>query len=272
MEATMELADWVPEGIDLSRPSVARAYDYTLGGGHNLAIDREFADRLMAAVPDMRITARANRAFLHRAVRFLVQAGVRQFLDIGSGIPTVGNVHEIAQEAAPDARVVYVDIDPVAVAHSQRILAGNSAATAIQADLRHPEIILGHPQVRALLDFDQPIGLMLVAILHAVPDSDDPVGVVAQLRDVLRSGSYLAVSHATADRRPDDMGEVTRMFRQTTTPTTTRTRAEILRFFDGFDLVEPGLVWSPQWRPDSPEDVGEHPERMMMYVGVGRKP
>jgi S-adenosyl methyltransferase len=268
----MERPDWVPEGIDLSKPSVARAYDYTLGGAHNFAVDREFADRLMAAVPDMRLTARANRAFLHRAVRFLVQAGVRQFLDIGSGIPTVGNVHEIAQEAVASARVVYVDIDPVAVAHSRQILAGNSAATAIQADLRDPELILGHPQVQALLDFDQPIGLMLVAILHAVPDSDAPYGIVARLRDALAPGSYLTISHATADRRPDDMGQITQMFKQTTTPTTTRTRDEILRFFTGFDLVEPGLVWSPQWRPDSPDHVGEHPERMMMYVGVGRKP
>jgi hypothetical protein len=183
----------------------------------------------------------------------------------------VGNVHEIAQEAAPDARVVYVDIDPVAVAHSRQILAGNDAATAIQADLRRPADILGHPEVRAVLDFDRPVGLMLVAILHAIPDEDDPVGIVARLRDTLQPGSYLAASHATADRRPDEMDEITRMFKQTTTPTTTRTRAEVLRFFTGLDLVEPGLVWSPQWRPDSPEDVGEHPERMMMYVGVGRR-
>jgi hypothetical protein len=263
--------DWAPEGIDLSRPSVARAYDYTLGGAHNFAVDRDFARQLLAAVPDMRITARANRAFLHRAVRFLVQAGIRNFLDIGSGIPTVGNVHEIAQEAAPDARVVYVDIDPVAVAHSRQILAGNTAATAIQADLRRPDEILEHPEVRALLDLNQPVGLMLVAILHAVPDEDDPFDIVARLRDSLCPGSYLAISHATSDRRADEMDEITRMFKQTTTPTTTRPRAEVLRFFDGFDLVEPGLVWSPQWRPDSPEEVGEHPERMMMYVGVGRR-
>jgi len=263
--------DWVPEGIDLSRPSVARAYDYTLGGAHNFAVDREFARQLIELVPDMRITARANRAFLHRAVRFLVQAGIRQFLDIGSGIPTVGNVHEIAQAAVPDTRVAYVDIDPVAVAHSRQILAGNPGATAIQADLRRPDDILGHPEVRALLDFDQPVALMLVAILHAVPDADDPFGIVARLRDALSPGSYLAISHATADRRADEMDEITAMFKQTTTPTTTRTRDEVLRFFTGFELVEPGLVWSPQWRPDSPEDVGEHPERMMMYVGVGRR-
>src|SRR5256885_7961686 len=151
--------DWAPEGIDLSRPSVARAYDYTLGGAHNFAVDRDFARHLLAAVPDMRITARANRAFLHRAVRFLVEAGVRQFLDIGSGIPTVGNVHEIAQAAAPDARVAYVDIDPVAVAHSRQILAGNPGATPVPADLRRPDDNLGHPEGRALLDFDQPLAL-----------------------------------------------------------------------------------------------------------------
>src|SRR5215468_4276674 len=168
--------DWA-EGVDLSMPSVARAYDYALGGAHNFAVDREFLRAFEAVVPQTRAAARANRAFLHRAVRFMVGEGIRQFLDVGSGIPTVGNVHEVAQGLDPDAKVVYVDIEPVAVAHSRQILAGNGRATAIQEDLRHPKAILDHPDTRALLDFSQPMGLILAAILHAIPDEDDPHGI-----------------------------------------------------------------------------------------------
>jgi SAM-dependent methyltransferase len=263
--------DWASERVDTSVPSLARAYDYALGGAHNFAVDRELFRAVEAAVPDIRLGARANRAFMHRAVRFMVDAGVRQFLDIGSGIPTVGNVHEIAQKLAPDARVVYVDIDPVAVEHSRLILAGNDRAAVIQEDLRRPRAILDHPDTRALLDLDQPVGLILAAILHVIPDQDDPHGIVALLRDALCPGSYLAISHATADSRPEEARAVERLTKQTTTPGTMRGRAEVMRFFTGFDLVEPGLVWTPLWRPDSPDDVGDHPERLSTYAGVGRK-
>jgi SAM-dependent methyltransferase len=263
--------DWAPEGVDLSTPSVARAYDYALGGAHSFAVDREFFRALEAALPDARLILRANRAFLHRSVRFMVEAGVRQFLDLGSGIPTVGNVHEIAQRLVPETRVVYVDIDPVAVAHSRLILAGNDRATAIQEDLRHADAILGHPDTRALLDFDQPVGLILAAILHAVPDEDDPYGIVRRLCDVLSVGSYVAISHATADSRAVEARAAEQVTKRTSTPGTLRTRAEVLRFFTGFDLVEPGLVWTPQWRPEHPDDVGDHPERMVTYAGVGRR-
>jgi SAM-dependent methyltransferase len=263
--------EWAPEGIDLTRPSVARAYDYWLGGSHNFAVDREFARKIIEMMPDVRLMARANRAFLHRAVWFMLGSGIRQFLDIGSGIPTVGNVHEIGQEADPEARVVYVDIDPIAVAHSEQILVGNDRATVIEEDLRHPEAILGHPRTRALLDIQQPIGLLLVSVLHAIPDSDDPVGLVRRLCAALQPGSYVAISHVTADSRPAEMSQAQQLSRQTTTPGTVRSKGQVEQFFSGLELVEPGVVWSPQWRPESPDDVGEHPERMGFYVGVGRK-
>lgn len=263
--------DWAPEGLDLTTPSVARAYDYALGGAHSFAVDREFFRAVEAVIPEARQMYRANRAFMHRAVRFMIGAGIRQFLDLGSGIPTVGNVHEIAQKVAPESRVVYVDIDPVAVAHSRLILAGNDRAAAIQEDLRRPDAILDHPDTRALLDFDQPVGLIMAAILHAIGDKDDPYGITAGLRDVLAAGSYVAISHATADSRPEEARAAERVTKQTNTPGTLRTRDEVLRFFTGLDLVEPGLVWTPQWRPDRPEDVGEHPERLVTYAGVGRK-
>jgi SAM-dependent methyltransferase len=270
-EARMERPDWAPENIDIERPSVARIYDYLLGGSHNFAVDREVAHKAIAVKPDAALQTQANRAFLHRAVRFLVGAGIRQFLDIGSGIPTLGNVHEIAQKAAPEARVVYVDIDPVAVAHSRAILAGNDRATVIQEDLRRPDAILAHPDVRAMLDLTQPLGVLLVAVLHALPDADDPFGIVARLRDVMVPGSYLVVSHATYEAQPDEVGQLGQLMKQTTTPITYRNRAQVERFFAGLDLIDPGLVWAPQWRPDSPDDVGDRPELSNNYVGMGYK-
>jgi S-adenosyl methyltransferase len=263
--------DWAPEGIDLNTPSVARAYDYALGGAHSFAVDRDWFREIEAAIPEARLMFRANRAFMHRAVRFMVAAGIRQFLDIGSGIPTVGNVHDIAQRAHPDARVIYVDIDPVAVAHSKLILADNPQATAIQEDGRNAEAILAHPDTRAMLDFDQPIGLVLAAILHAMADSDDPWGLVRRYTAALVPGSYVAISHATADSRPGEATEAMNTTKRTNTPGTLRPREQVLRMFDGLELIEPGLVWTPQWRPDSPDEVGEHPERLVTYAGVGRK-
>ncbi len=180
-------------------------------------------------------------------------------------------MHEVAQKAAPDARVVYVDIDPVAVAHSRQMLADNDAAVVFQEDLRRPEAILNHPQLRALLDFDQPIALLMLAILHVVPDDAEPANIVARLGDELPSGSYLAISHATDESRPDVWKHLVELSKQTPTPITPRSRAQIERFFTGFELVPPGLVWAPLWRPEAPGEVGERPERSSNYVGVGRK-
>ena len=233
-----------------SRPSSARIYDALLGGNHNFAADREAAKRLLSAIPGAGDMARANRAFLGRAVEFLLDRGVRQFLDIGSGIPTVGNVHEIAQRRAPDARVVYVDIDPVAVAHSNDILKDNPGAVAVQADMRFPEAVLDHPSVRTVLDLDRPIGLLLVAMLHFVPD-DDAYVAVDRLREALPAGSYMVISHGVSDTPADAASEqVASLYRRTDVSAAHgRTRDEILRFFGNAVLVDPGLVWVHEW-PD----------------------
>jgi hypothetical protein len=268
----MDRPDWAPEGVDIDRPSAARSYDYLLGGSHNFAVDREVAHQAMVLMPDVAVQAQANRAFLYRAVRHLVHAGIRQFIDIGSGVPTVGNVHEVAQRIDPGVRVVYVDIDPVAVAHSRAILTGNSQATIIQEDLRSPESVLKHPDLVELLDLGQPVGLLMLAILHAIPDRDDPYGVVGRFRDALAPGSYQAISHATGDSLPELWERVVELSIRSAYPLTPRSHAAVERFFAGFELVDPGLVWAPLWRPEHPDDVDDHPERSSNYVGVGRKP
>lgn len=263
---------WVPPGVDPKRANIARVYDYWLGGTHNFLADQDVARAIAAVAPAAPLIGLANRAFLRRAVQFLSDAGIRQFLDIGSGIPTQGNVHEVAQRASPDARVVYVDIDPVAVAHSKAILDGNDGAAIIDADLRMPGEILGHKQTRRLIDSGQPTGLLLVAILHFVADAEDPWRIVAALRDALAPGSYLVLCHGTDDGMPRTARAVKEVYdRSVTTPLHVRSRAQITRFFDGFDLVEPGLVFIPQWRPDSPADVPADPRQYGNLVGVGRK-
>lgn len=250
-------------------PSIARVYDYLLGGSHNFAADRVSAEEMLARWPDAPETMRVNRAFLGRAVRYLAgQAGIRQFLDVGSGIPTMGNVHEVAQQAAPDACVVYADIDSVAVLHSRAILARNDRATAIQADLRQPREILQHPALRGLLDLSQPAALLLVAVLHFLPDAEAPAALVAELRDALAPGSYVVISHGTTDGQPRHVADAMDHYTRTTAPFLPRSHAGIMRFFDGFDLIGPGLVRVPLWRPDEPSDAG-HPERIAAYGGVG---
>ena len=266
--------------IDQSVPSAARMYDYFLGGMHNFAADRAAAHQVMDAMPDAPLIARANRAFLGRAVRYLVDQGVRQFLDVGSGVPTVGNVHEIAQQLDPDARVVYVDVDPVAGAHAQQILAGNDRAAAVVADLRRPAELLDlldKPERRAVLDLSRPVGLLMVSMLHFVDDSAYPA--VQRLLAATPAGSYLAISHGTVpeeeDLPPGDVDEAREIYRASTaTPLLTRDRAAITRFFDGLELVEPGLVWAPLWRPGpgDPDDFATNPVASGFLVGVGRKP
>ncbi|MPZ28027.1 MAG: hypothetical protein GEV12_16865 [Micromonosporaceae bacterium] len=266
----MHRPGWAPEAIDIERPSVARMYDYFLGGSHNFAVDREAAHQVLAIMPEVPLRAQANRAFLRRAVRFLVDAGVRQFLDIGSGIPTVGNVHEIAQQVAPAARVVYVDTDPIAVAHSQELLAGDDQTSVIQEDLRAPDRIVANPVVRDLLDFREPVAVLLVAVLHFIPDSDQPHAAVASIRDALPPGSYLALSHANIediDAHDREAGE--RVYDRSDSTFVSRDTAEVARFFDGFTLVEPGLVWAPLWRPD-PGSNTTGAEQSIMLSGMGR--
>ncbi|HEX9356579.1 MAG TPA: SAM-dependent methyltransferase [Streptosporangiaceae bacterium] len=252
-------------------PNIARVYDYLLGGSHNFAADRAAAADFLARWPDAPQTMRVNRALLGRAVRYLVsEAGIRQFLDIGSGIPTMGNVHEIAQDAAPGARVVYVDNDEVAVLHSQALLARNEHAAAIQADLRRPGEILANSQLRDLLDLSRPAALLLVAVLHFFHDTDDPASLVAELRDALAPGSYVVISHGTTDGQAPHVADAMSHYARTTAPFQPRSHAQILRFFAGLDLIEPGLVRAPLWRSDDARDV-EHAESLAVYAGVGRK-
>jgi S-adenosyl methyltransferase len=265
--------DWVPPEVDTRRANVARVYDYWLGGSHNFLADQDVARAIAAVEPDVRVFARANRAFLGRAVRFLAAAGIRQFLDIGSGIPTQANVHEVAQQSAPDTRVVYDDIDPVAIAHSKAILAGNQNATVIDGDLRDPEKILAHEGMRRLIDLGQPVGLLLMVVLHFISDAEDPWRIVATLRDALAPGSYLVIGHGTDEGNPVTVRAARTVYnRSVATQVQLRSRAEILRFFDGFELVDPGLVYTPVWRPDSPADVPSDPDRYWCLVGVARKP
>jgi hypothetical protein len=263
--------DWAPDDVDLQRPNAARVYDYYLGGSHNFAIDREMARKAIDMWPDLPMIIRANRAFLARAVRFLVRQGVRQFLDLGSGIPTVGSVHEIAQAESPDARVVYVDVDPVAVAHARMILTGNKNATVIQGDLRRPDGILGQPDVVKLLDLDEPVGVLMIAVLHFVPDADDPAAIIAGYRRTLQSDSYIAVSHASDDELPPQLTADHRaLYARTPTPMCMRSHAQIVGLLEGWGLVEPGLVRIPLWRPDPGEELPADPHLFAGYAGVAR--
>ena len=263
----------VPPGVDIGLANTARVYDYWLGGSHNFLADQDLGRAISAVDPIVRAGARANRAFLGRAVRYLAAAGIRQYLDIGSGIPAEGNVHEVAQQADPGARVVYVDVDRVAVAHSKAILAGHQHATVIEADLREPGKILGHESTRQLIDFSQPTGLLLVAVLHFIADADDPWGIVATLRDALAPGSYLVVGQGTNADKPVIADAFEKVYNRSASASIhMRSREQILTFFDGFDLVNPGLAYVSQWRPDSPADVPADPRQFANLVGVARKP
>lgn len=270
----MSRPDWAPPGVDLERPNVARMYDYYLGGSHNFRVDREVADQAIAAFPDLPRTAQTNRAFLHRAVRYCLGIGVRQFLDIGSGIPTVGNVHEVAQRIDSSARVAYIDTDPIAIAHARALLASNPAATAIRQDARVPDAILDDPAVRRVLDLDQPVAVLLVAVLHFVADEDKPAELVARLVDRLVPGSHVVITHGTVrgDTEPSQDGPVLSLYQRTPTPLRPRPRAAIEAMFAGLELVDPGVVLVPQWRPDTPRDVDDDDDWCLNLAGVGRKP
>jgi S-adenosyl methyltransferase len=259
--------------VDTDRPNAARMYDYFLGGSLNFAADRQAAERVLQAIPNIREIAAANRTFLRRAVLHMIDLGVRQFLDIGSGLPTVGNVHEIAQAADPAARVVYVDIDPVAVAYSLRLLEHNKQATAIDADLRNAQAILAHPQLREALDLAAPVGLLLTSVLHFVADDADAYPAVAELRNALVPGSCIAISHATDVIAPDRAAATEVIYRRTISKGgTVRTRDQIAEFFGDYTVLEPGLVWVSQWQPGSLAQAGAHPEQFALLAGVARKP
>jgi hypothetical protein len=260
--------DFLPDAVDLDRPNVARIYDWALGGTANWAIDRQYGEQAVQAFPLARTLARGNRDFLGRAVRYCLSQGIRQFLDLGSGIPTVGNVHEVAQAADPAARVVYVDYEPVAVAHSQLLLTGNPRAAAVQADITRPADVLNSEPVRTMLDMTQPVGLLAVALGHYLRPEADVPAVFATYRDALAPGSHLALTHLTNDFAVLADPRVAETMRSTQDHIFPRPRAAVLALFEGFDLVEPGLTTTANWRPDrvaaavDPQDDG-------LYAGVG---
>ncbi|XRQ15496.1 SAM-dependent methyltransferase [Actinomadura welshii] len=260
----------IPPEVDSKRPSVARVYDFLLGGDHNFASDRDLATGLLRVEPQARELAQANRAFLRRAVRTVAGSGVDQFVDIGSGIPTQGNVHEVAQAVNPDARVVYVDNDDVAVAHSRTILAGNDRAAVVQADMRRPGDVLTADEVTGLIDFSRPVAFLLVAALHLVKPQERPGEIVAALRDAAAPGSHLVISHLTHEAEPGKTAAIGKLYDRATSPAVARSHAEILEFFDGWDMLDPGLVYVPQWRPEDGE-ADDKPERFLMLGGVGSK-
>lgn len=250
--------------IDITRPSTARIYDYILGGAHNFAVDRAVADDMIRTAPGLVATLRANRIFVRRAVRYLTDHGIRQFLDLGSGVPTVSSVHEVAQRLAPESTVVYVDFDPVAVAHCQVILDGNDRVAALCADLRDPELILASARQLGLIDFGRPVGVLLTGVLHFLPDSDRPAELVTRLCRPLVTGSHLVLTHTTLDGQPPEVVAAQQYAARTPTPVYPRSREEILRYVAGLTLIEPGLVFVPRWLGRA------EPERSTSYAGIGR--
>ena len=267
-----DYSDLPPSRVDVRKAYPARRYDYWLGGKDNFAADRRSGDAVEEVVPTIRLSIIENRRFLQRAVRFLVEAGIGQFLDIGSGMPTDANTHEVAQAITPQSRVVYVDNDPIVVSHARALLRSSPQGRTeyVEADLRAPQDILQSPQLRATLDMGRPVGLLLLAVLHFVPDEDDPRGLVAQLAAAMPPGSYLVMSHGTYDPLPPEMiarcEEVNAVI---DAPWRPRSREEFARFFDGMELVDPGIVSIGSWRP-AKWSVVPAPEDVITYGAVAR--
>ena len=259
-----------PSGIDPSVATAARMYDFFLGGHENFAADRIAGLKVIEAAPEVPILARENRQFLGRAVRLVAgEAGISQFLDLGTGLPTRGNVHQVARDVNPGARVIYVDNDPMVLAHSKALKTGPGTAV-IQADMREPDAVLDHEDTRRLINFKQPLAILFVSVLHFVADADDPHGIVATFVDAAPPGSYLILSHVTTDPSPHTAAKVASVYATTTNQAAPRTHARILAFFDGLRLIEPGLLPVSQWRPDEP--VHDDPGKGWILGGVGYKP
>lgn len=268
----MEQPSWVPEGVDVTVPSAARIYDYALGGSHNFAVDREALDRVEQLVPGSTLNAHVNRAFVGRVVRWLIRAGIRNFLDLGSGIPTVDNVHEIARSTVSDTRVVYVDIDAVAIAHGKAILGNDPQVRAVQADLVRTAEVLHHPEVLGLLDFSQPVAVLLNAVLHFVSDADNPEKILAEVREAVAPGSYITITHGLQIQETEFLYRqdgARDQFRRTPTSLHLRTPERIRDLLVGWDLVEPGIISITDWHPE-PDDSPA--PAVGMVAAVARKP
>lgn len=264
-------SDWVPATVDTDTPSAARMYDYYLGGACNFACDRALARQVVELVPDAQFAAWSNRKFLQRAVRWCVQdQGITQFIDVGCGLPTVGATHETARAADPYTRIVYVDNEPVAIAHSELILKEMAGIGVVPADLRRPSSFLDDPVTQRLIDFTEPVAVILAAVMHFVVPADDPAGIMRQIRSVLAPGSVVVISHGTADSDPAVM-DVAHLYEQSQNHAAVRALAEVTALFDGLRLVEPGVVWVPDWHPDDGVDPGLAlaTSRSRLYGGIG---
>jgi S-adenosyl methyltransferase len=258
-----------PAGIDVTTPLGARVYDYILGGKDNFAVDREAAERLLEAAPDGRLLARLQRKFLVRVVRLMAESGIRQFIDLGTGIPTSPSVHEVARAVDASARVVYVDFNAMVVVHNRALLATDDGVITIEEDIREPDKILANPELRALIDFEEPVGVLMLAVIHNVSDEYDPAGIVARFRNQMAPGSHIAISQFAPDGEPQATAQLEAVYAATPWPKTLRSREEIQRLFDGFELLPPGVVDVQRWRPEE----GEPPRTTLsMPGGVGRKP
>ncbi|MGP4017426.1 SAM-dependent methyltransferase [Saccharopolyspora sp. 5N708] len=256
--------------MDIDRPCAARIYDAFLGGGHNFGIERGFAESLERALPGIADAYQENRAFLRRVVEYLLAHGVRQFLDLGSGIPTIGQVHEVAGRRTRDFRVLYVDNEPLTVAHSKPLLADEPRAEIIHADCRDPKSVLHAPEALELLDFDEPVGLLMAAVLHFIPDSDEPLALVDTYRDALAPGSHLVVSHLTGSHNPDAMRILTQRYADTADPLHPRDAERIEELFGNFEILPPGTVYLANWRPEPGQPTAQCRYRLL-YGGVARK-
>ena len=260
-----------PRGTDPRIPNMARMYDYALGGKDNFAADREAVRKLFSFSPENRDVPRANRRFLGRAVRFAASQGVRQFLDLGTGLPSQGHVHEVVGETNPDAHVVYVDNDPVVVSHGRALLTGSGSVTVVGADIRDPDSILGNPDLTRLIDFTQPVAVLFVAVLHGIPDQDDPAGIVRAVGERASPGSYLILSHLTSEGHPAELvAQKEAIFAKSNAPVSYRSRDQISRMFDGFGLIEPGLTAVTQWRGEALDEKLAAAGQWWLG-GVGRK-
>ncbi len=271
----MESRDtWVPDSIALDKPSPARIYDYWLGGYHNFEADRQVGDQVKAVYKDTVPATYVARALVRRVTTFLVEEGIDQIIDFGSGLPTIGNVHETAQAINPSARILYTDVDPVAVAHGKTLLADNPNAIYLLGDVANAEQIIENPQVREFLDFDRPIAALFMAVLHFVATDEKAYRVVRAVREALAPGSYLAISHLTLENAPVEIvKQMQQLYADSSIPSVARTKEQITQFFEGLELVEPGVVYSPLWRPEGPDDLFlDQPERAIVYAGMARKP
>jgi O-methyltransferase involved in polyketide biosynthesis len=263
-------------GFTPGTPNEARVLDYLLGGKDNFAADREAADKAVELAPELPVLARESRKFLRRAIRFIANAGIRQFVDIGCGLPTQGNVHEIAQSVAPDARVLYVDLDPVVVSHARALLADEVQTSVIQADMRDPDQLFSDPGLKRLIDLGEPVGVLLVAVLTVIPEDELMMEIVARIKEIIAPGSWVAISHAISDPRPEVTRQLAALYQDrgivsgSRRRLNLRTQAEIMPVFDGLEMAEPGIVRAPAWRPDPGEPTVD-PELVWSIVGVGRK-